>query len=315
MTEDKKKKQYNRLPTAASKEAELAAKLPEATARKNETKQRLANEAASRAASRQQDTQSLSSWRTQKQTKEEAKPKQTKWYKGSTPTEIETLAQIVKISEQDEAKGRELFGGYEQAKQEGMWAETYDKATSSYMTSLGLTPDQVNEDFFLQMLPEMQAGTLTAAGNQSSGKKNKLAYELEQLRADWTNTVALENESNNMAKEIQYWVDQGLTDDEIRQKVALDGAGSGKYKKLAAAQKKTLTGEVEPTTKAIAALTSYGVDGMIWAARNPGKSTGDYKLDAVQGAMGRGAASPTQSDPRRDVSSASYAPYAVGMSG
>lgn len=238
----------------------------------------------------------------------------TKWYKGDSPTEVEALARIAQVGREDEKKGRELYGYYEQAKQEGMWAETYDKATSSYMTSLGLTPDQVNEDFFLNMLPEMQAGTLTAAGNQSSGKKNKLAYELEQLRADWTNTVALENESNNMAKEIQYWVDQGLTDDEIRQKVALDGAGAGKYKKLSAAQKKTLTGEVEPTTKAIAALTSYGVDGMIWAARNPGKSTGDYKLDAVQGAMGRGVqhTSTPEEIARRTPGSDSWAPYASG---
>lgn len=317
MTEDKKKKQYNRLPTAASKEAELAAKLPEATARKNETEQRLANEAASRAASRQQNTQSLSSWRTQKQTNEETKPKQTKWYKGSTPTEIETLAQIVKIGEQDETKGRELFGYYEQAKQEGHWAETYDKATSRYAAALGLPEGTtINDEFFEQMKPYFAAGVTTDAGNLSTAKKNGadalFAANLAGLYDDYQKTKTLKAESDNMFKEIQYWVGQGLTDDEIRKKVDIEANGA--YGNLRKAMAKTVTGEYEPTTEAIPALTSYGVDGMIWAARNPGKSTGDYKLDAVQGAMGRGVqhTSTPEEIARRTPGSDSWAPYASG---
>ena len=242
----------------------------------------------------------------------------TSWYKGDKPTEIETLAKIVKETERDRAFGEKLYGYYEQAKQEGEWAETYDKATSRYAAALGLPEGTaINDEFFEQMKPYFAAGVTTDAGNLSTAKKNGadalFAANLAGLYDDYQKTKTLKNESDNMFKEIQFWVDQGLTDDEIRKKV--DIASNKSYSTLRKAMEKTATGEYEPTTEAIPALTSYGVDGMIWAARNPGKSTGDYKLDAVQGAMGRGAASPTQSDPRRDVSSASYAPYAVGMSG
>ena len=241
----------------------------------------------------------------------------TSWYKGDKPTEIETLAKIVKETERDRAFGEKLYGYYEQAKQEGEWAETYDKATSRYAAALGLPEGTaINDEFFEQMKPYFAAGVTTDAGNLSTAKKNGadalFAANLAGLYDDYQKTKTLKAESDNMFKEIQYWVAQGLTDDEIRKKVDIEANGA--YGNLRKAKAKTATGEYEPTTEAIPALTSYGVDGMIWAARNPGKSTGDYKLDAVQGAMGRGVqhTSTPEEIARRTPGSDTYSPYANG---
>jgi hypothetical protein len=240
-----------------------------------------------------------------------------KWYKGGKPTEVETLAKIATETEKNREFGQELYGYYEQAKQEGAWAETYDKATSRYAAALGLPEGTtINDEFFEQMKPYFAAGVTTDAGNLSTAKKNGadalFAANLAGLYDDYQKTKTLKNESDNMFKEIQYWVGQGLTDDEIRKKV--DIASNKSYSTLRKAMEKTATGEYEPTTEAIPALTSYGVDGMIWAARNPGKSTGDYKLDAVQGAMGRGVqhTSTPEDIARRTPGSDSWAPYASG---
>lgn len=246
-------------------------------------------------------------------TKSSAGSSQTRWYKGASPTEVETLAQIYSTSQQDEAKARYQYGLYEQAKQEGHWAETYDKATSQYLTALGLTADQVNDELFIQAAPYMNAGIITNAGNQSTAKKNSTAANFAGLYDDYQKTKVLQAEEAEAAKEAQYWIAKGLTDEEIIQKLNIGGEGS-KYSNLTKAFNKTKTGEYEPTTAPIQLLTSYGVQGMLYGLRNPNDASGDYKMDAVKAAMGRGVQVSATPDEiaRRTPGSGSWAPYSNG---
>ena len=241
-----------------------------------------------------------------------------KWYKGDTPTHSETLARIYQLGEEDPSQREELWNLYQQeaSNPTSPLYERYGQATSQYMTALGLTADQVNDDFFAANADLFGYGVTTAAGNLSTAKRNGaealLAADLKGLYDDYQKTKALQAEQDQAMKEAKYWMAQGLTDDEIKAKLNIGGANS-KYKTLYKAIEKTATGEYEPTTAPIQLLTSYGVDGMLYSLRNPDSSTGDYLLDAVQREMGRGVKGPEVSDSRRDMTSASYAPYAVGM--
>jgi len=240
------------------------------------------------------------------------------WYKGSKPTETEALAQILKISETDRATAEKAYGFYEQAKAEGEWAETYDKATSPYLASLGIDdPSQINDDFFAANAHLYQQGVHTSTGALSSAKKNgpgaMLAYNLSGLHADYNATKELKAEQDQMVREAQYWMSKGLSDDEIKAKLNIGGEGS-KYKKIGSALDAAKVGKFTPTTDKLWAATSWGVDGMLWSLRNPGKSSGDYFTDAIQKDMGRGT--PYTADPtaqaKRDRGSAAWAPYSNG---
>ena len=240
------------------------------------------------------------------------------WYKGSEPTETETLAQILKISETDNATAEQAYKFYEQAKAEGTWKETYDKATSPYLTALGIEdPSQVNDEFFAANADLFDAGVHTSTGALSSAKKNgpgaMLAYNLSGLYSDYNATKELKAEQDRIVAEAQYWMNKGLSDDEIKAKLNIGGEGS-KYKKIGSALDSAKLGKFTPTTDRIWAATSWGVDGMLWSLRNPEQSTGDYFHDAVQKDMGRGKAYAV--DPaaaaKRDRSSTAWAPYSNG---
>lgn len=247
------------------------------------------------------------------------KPKQPeKWYKGDKPTETETIAKIVKTAETDRATAEKAYAFYEQAKSEGEWKETYDKATSPYLAALGIEdPSQINDDFFAANADLLNAGVHTSTGGLSSAKKNGpealLAYNLSGLYSDYNATKDMKAEQDQIIKEAQYWMNKGLSDDEIKQKLNIGGDGS-KYKKIGAALDNAKLGKFTPTTDQIWAATSWGVDGMLFSLRNPDKSTGNYFNDAVQRDMGRGKT--VETDPvaaaKRDRGSAAWAPYSNG---
>lgn len=241
-----------------------------------------------------------------------------KWYKGSEPTETETLARIMSVSKNDDAAGRELYSLYEQSKQEGHWKETYDKATSPYAQALGVDPSQINDAFFEANAGLLNSGVHTSTGGLSSAKKNGpealLAYNLSGLYEDYQATKELQAEQDLIVKEANYWMNKGLSDDEIKQKLGI-GAEGGKYKGINSAIDRSRAGEFTPTTAPIWAATSWGIDGMLWSIRNPELSTGDYFADAIQKDMGRGskAKSATPEEiARRTPGSAEWAPYAAG---
>ena len=241
----------------------------------------------------------------------------TKWYKGSEPTETETLARIMKLGDIDNEKGSAAYDLYAKSKEQGHWKETYDKATSPYAQALGVDPAQINDAFFEANAGLLAAGVHTSTGGLSSAKKNGsdalLAYNLSGLYEDFQATKELQAEQDLIVREATYWMNKGLSDDEIKQKLAI-GSG-GKYSKINSAIERSRAGEFTPTTAPIWAATSWGVDGMLWSIRNPEQSTGDYFTDAIQKDMGRGKPSRVVTSDeiaRRTPGNAAWAPYSNG---
>lgn len=246
---------------------------------------------------------------------------QSKWYKGETPTHAETLARMYQVSEKDPSQRDELWSLYEQevSNPSSPLHETYGKATSPYVTALGLADsDSIDDDFFTANAGLFQAGVHTSTGSLSSAKKNGadalLAYNLNGLYEDYQATKKLQAEEDDIVKEAAYWIQNGLSDDEIKRKLAIGETGS-KYTGITAAIERSRSGEYTPTTAPIWAATSYGVDGMLWALRNPEESSGDYLADAVQKELGRGKQAPETSAAdiaRRTPGNEAWAPYATG---
>ena len=240
-----------------------------------------------------------------------------KWYDGDAPTEVDIAARIYKIGQYDDKYAEKLFNDYMGFKEAGQFKETYDSATSTWLSTLGIEDaSQITDDVANQFRQYVQEyGVTTASGSLSSSKKNGkeavLAYNLNELLKDYDATKGLLAEQDEVAKEVAYWIAQGLTDDEIKKKS--DFANNGKYKGLNAAMVRTQNGEYTPTTSAIPLLTSYGMDGLLYALRNPDSSKGDLFLDAVQGKLGRGAKNPStpQDIARRTPGDPAWAPYAT----
>lgn len=240
-----------------------------------------------------------------------------KWYEGEEPTEVEILAQIARIGELDYHEGKLLADKYLKLKETGYFKETYDKPTSQWLGELGIKPEELNDETiagFQAFIREY--GTTTANGQLSSakkyGKNSVLAYKLDQVCNDYFKTQGLLGEQDALKKEISYWIAQGYTDAEIKKKLNL--SGNSAYKGLYNAMELTKNGEYEPTTAAITAATSYGLDALIYETRN-GKSSGSAINDAVFGMLGRGA-KPTATPEeiaRRTPGDKAWAPYATSL--
>lgn len=239
------------------------------------------------------------------------------WYKGDAPTETETIARIMEIGKKDEAEGRELFSMYEKSKKAGHWKETYEKATSSYMSDFGLNSSDLTDDFFEANAYLLDAGTHTNSGNLSSAKKygvdSQTAEAFSELWKDYNATKELKAEQDAIVKEARYWMSKGLTDDEIKRKLNISGENT-RYSKISNAIAKSKLGEFVPTTDTIWAATSWGVDGMLWSLRNPEDSSGDFFADAIKRDMGRGKSyTSSQADiDRRTMGSDTWSPYTNG---
>lgn len=271
------------------------------------------NESASKVAEASKGQVATSSYRKRQEQKKAKEQQAQKWYKGDKPTETEMLARIVTLGQQSESYGRKLYSDYERAKQEGHWQEKNAQANSRWLKSFGLestTPEwmQANADL-------LQGAYYTATGvNPSSSKKGgaegQMAYAYQQLAADEERTVKAEQAEADLMAEIKYLVGKGYGDDEIKAKIDLPN-----NKKYKAIYELTLDdGTLREITRPIQSATSYGVDGMIWAARNPNYSTGDYKMDAVQKELGHGKSE--KIDPiaaaKRDRGNTAWSPYTNG---
>ena len=233
------------------------------------------------------------------------------------PTETETLARIMKIGEKDEAEGRRLYGLYEQSKEQGYWKETYDKPTSSYMASLGLT--EVTDDIVRDYLEPMLANVVhTPTGLVSTAKRNgpnaTQAAQAGEVIGEYKQTQGLLSNQSDIENRMRYMIAKGYTDDEIISDVNARLA-AGEYKELKKALDKQAEGAIIRTTAAIPILTSWGMDGMLWSLRNPDQATGDYFTDAIKRDMGQGKAAYTDTPEniaRRTPGSASWSPYTNG---
>lgn len=239
------------------------------------------------------------------------------WFNGSQPTEAETLAQIYRVAQQDQARGEQALSLYNKAKSEGAWNEPYSKPTTQYGDLVGINPITLNDDNIKSLVPYLQGGVLTSTGSLSSAKKNgtdaQYAYNLSGLMQDYENTKAYLAEQDDIVREAQYWIRKGLNDDEIKAKLNIGGEGT-KYTKIKNAIDKAKVGEVVRTTSPLWAATSYGIDSMLWGLRNPDQTTGDKFYDAVQMELGRGNAYVRDEErmSRLDAANENYNPYMVG---
>ena len=196
-----------------------------------------------------------------------AMPKmESNWYKGSKPTQRETLARIYEVGNQDPSKRESLMQMY-QAELNDPTSPIYNPYTSATTTSLSKT--------------------------------------------NLNNTLKAQQEWEELTKELAWWAQhpsRNYSDDEIVERVNWKN-----YPTLA----KMDAGRESGSPLALTDAVGYSKDamyGVLWAARNPNKSTGDYMLDAVQSVLGRGKQyQPDEKTANRlNPMSEEYNPYAVG---
>lgn len=124
------------------------------------------------------------------------------------------------------------------------------------------------------------------------------------------NTQKAQAEWAGLQDELSYWAgrsDLNLSDDEIIGRIDWK-----KYSTLAKMDEQAAMG----TPLALVDAVGYSKDAMygaLWAARNPGQSTGDAFLDSIQGQLGRGQQFKINDvNGWRDATSENYAPYKAG---
>ena len=124
------------------------------------------------------------------------------------------------------------------------------------------------------------------------------------------NTQKAKTELAGLQDELTYWAgrsDLNLSDDEIINRINWKN-----YPTLAKMDEQAALG----TPMALVEGIGYSKDamyGILWAARNPGQSTGDALYDSIQGQLGRGNQFKANNvNGWRDATSDSYAPYKAG---
>lgn len=130
-------------------------------------------------------------------------------------------------------------------------------------------------------------------------------------KTNLNNTLKAQQEWAELSKELAWWAQhpsRNYSDDEIVARVSWKN-----YPTLA----KMDAGRESGSPLALTDAVGYSKDamyGVLWAARNPNKSTGDYMLDAVQSVLGRGKQyQPDEKTANRlNPMSKEYNPYAVG---
>ena len=132
----------------------------------------------------------------------------------------------------------------------------------------------------------------------------------KQTQTNVNNTLKAQDEWARLSDELSYWAtrsDRNYSDDEIISRINWDN-----YKTL----QKMNEGRKTGNPLALLDAVGYSEDamyGVIWAARNPDKSTGDYTMDAVQSVLGRGNQYKANDiSAYRDATGSSYSPYKAG---
>ena len=129
-------------------------------------------------------------------------------------------------------------------------------------------------------------------------------------KTNMQNTLKAQQEWAGLQDELNYWAgrsDLNLSDDEIIGRIDWK-----KYSTLSKMDEQAALG----TPMALVEGIGYSKDamyGVLWAARNPGQSTGDALYDSIQGQLGRGNQFKANNvNGWRDATSDSYAPYKAG---
>ncbi len=242
-----------------------------------------------------------------------------KWWSGDTPTRSELEARAYTLYKDDDvalANAQTQIQGLYSTKG-SPWYNPYTTATNSAyidnLTALGVDTSNIDDDFYTNnasYMPylEMSDSGTPKAPTKKSSKEAQIAYYVYQLQKDENTTKEAESEWAEMRKEIAYWTNKGLSDDEILAKVNADG----KYTTLKKMDTQASLGAPLTLNRAVG-YSSDAQKGVIWATRT-GASSGDDFSDSVYYALGEGKGytyDRTKAE-QRDVTSPNYNPYADG---
>ena len=124
------------------------------------------------------------------------------------------------------------------------------------------------------------------------------------------NTMKAQDEWARLSDELSYWAtrtDRNYSDDEIISRIDWDN-----YKTLQKMDEGRMTGSPLELTEAVG-YSQDAMYGVLWAARNPGASTGNAMYDAAQRELGRGNQHKASGvSAYRDATSDYYSPYKAG---
>lgn len=244
---------------------------------------------------------------------------QPKWYSGETPTRSEAQAQIYRISQQDPAKGKQLFDAFQtfQADPSNPMYNPYTKATSNavqhlselgYDLSGGFSQDWLDQNAALKNYYRTTTGTTPLAPSSSSTPEQDAAYWYYKAQNDEATTQKAETEWQALQDEIAYWTnrtDRNYSDDEILAKIDWKN-----YSTLTGMDEDAAKGTPTQLTRPVG-YSQDALRGVIWATRN-GVTTDDGN-NSVRAALGQGNKWKENSEisQKLDPASEYYSPYSV----
>lgn len=244
---------------------------------------------------------------------------QPKWYSGETPTRSEAQAQIYRISQQDPAKGKQLFDAFRtfQADPSNPMYNPYTKATSNavqhlselgYDLSGGFSQEWLDQNAALKNYYRTTTGTTPLAPSSSSTPEQDAAYWYYKAQNDEATTQKAETEWQALQDEIAYWTnrtDRNYSDDEILAKIDWKN-----YSTLTGMDEDAAKGTPTQLTRPVG-YSQDALRGVIWATRN-GVTTDDGN-NSVRAALGQGNKWKENSEisQKLDPTSEYYSPYSV----
>lgn len=239
-----------------------------------------------------------------------------KWYSGSKPTTRETIARINDLSAGDKTTFNNLYSKFLTAQNTkgSTYYNPYAKATNSKAidglaglgvdVSGGITQDFLDQYAGLRNYDRTATGYSPLAPTKTSSPEQDAAYWYAQLQEAEPTTQAAEQEWAKMQKELTYWANRGLSDEE-----AIAKLDWGNYKTLDKMDKKKATGDPLIMNRPVGYSTD-AMYGTLWAARNNG-GTGNAMADMANSARGVGNVYKRDAvaEDQRNPASKNYNPY------
>lgn len=242
------------------------------------------------------------------------------WFQSHSAAEVE--AQVWKQYETDPAMQQQAYQELDKLyKTPGNvfynpYRESTNQSIINSLANLGVdVSGGINDDFFAAtngyeqyLHPSDLTGTPGKTGSKNWTNNEWIAYYRYQLQKDENTTKKAESEWAQYQKELTYWVQRGLTDDEALAKMDMS-----RFKTLKGMDDDREAGSFTPLNRAVG-YSSDAVKGVMWAARNGDMATGDNFKNAVYSAMGYGrqGKATAYQIAKRTPGTVAYMPYTDG---
>lgn len=196
------------------------------------------------------------------------------------------------------------------------YRESTNQSIINSLANLGVdVSGGINDAFFAAtngyeayLHPSDLTGTPGKTGSKNWTNNEWIAYYRYQLQKDENTTKKAEAEWAQYQKELTYWVQRGLTDDEALAKMDMS-----RFKTLQGMDADREAGTFTPLNRAVG-YSADAVKGVMWAARNGDIATDDAFKNAVYSSMGYGrqGQSTAMQIAKRTPGTAAYMPYNEG---